>query len=84
MIHSRLCTLWKPQGDFSLLELGNGNGFYLYKCEDEEVIEGFVGWSVGYCNVGSPASVLPKLLLIRSMCVWARIPDFPMEFLVKI
>lgn len=56
MIYSRLCSFWNPQGDFSLMELGNG--FYLFKCDEEEVIErGPFGRPLDYSRklLGSPA-----------------------------
>lgn len=67
-----------------MLELGHG--FYLFKCEDEEVVErALLGgpwviagnylavqrWKPGFC--ASKAT-------INSMCVWSHIPDFPIEF----
>lgn len=36
-IQSRLVSLWKPGGDFSLIELGNG--FYLFKYDDKDTID---------------------------------------------
>ena len=75
--------MWQPGGDYSLLDLGNG--FYLFKCDDEDTIDRALSggpwvisgnyvavqkWHPGFCaSTGT----------ITSTCVWVRIHELPVE-----